>query len=475
MLKFSAFNNIRSITLKFVALLAPAVTLTTIIFCAFYAILNYQHENTELAKKLDLIVKTNVGAIAEPLWSIDSESVKKSVRTIVIHPEIICALVTDTHWAEPIMWPEGCNNEVDKNSSVSSQLISRDQFVGNLHLFYTRAPIHEKLLRDVMVNALLFVFLLLVSAIIAYLALRLIIKTPLDHLLRSIRSADEGITPPVTGWKAKDEMGVVVEAYNQMIDQAERYTSELVIAREEAEKAGLSKTRFLASMSHELRTPLNAVIGITEMMRDMAVKKEENIEPYERVTRAGRHLLGLIDNILDFSKIDADRVELHIEETATQPFIYDIHNTSTELVRRNNNEFNLECGILPPTIRIDILRLTQILINLIGNACKFTKDGTVTLQIEPMDNPAPNSETSTESDKCFISFRVIDTGIGMSREQIDQLFVDFSQFDTAVTRKYGGTGLGLAISQRLCQMMDSKIRVSSELGKGSVFSFTLAV
>lgn len=471
MLNLIAFNNIRSITLKFVVLLAPAVTLTTIAFCAFFAIVNYQSENAELKNKLDLIVKTNAGAIAEPLWNIDPESTKHSVQTIVIHPEIVCAKVTDTQWAEPIMWPQNCDKHANPQNSVSSSLVSRDQQVGKLHLFYTRAPIHEQLLHDVMVNALLFCLLLLVSAIIAYWALKVIVKTPIDHLLRTIRSVEDGITPQVTGWHARDEMGVVVEAYNQMIDQAERYTSELVVAREQAEMADLGKSRFLANMSHELRTPLNAVIGITEMMRDMAKRKQENIEPYERVTRAGRHLLGLIDNILDFSKIDADRLELIYEKTATQPFVYDIQNTAIELARRHNNEFSLVCGDLPATIRIDILRLTQILINLIGNACKFTKDGRVTLQIEPLKD----ATLSGDLGKRLVSFRVSDTGIGMSQEQVDRLFVDFAQFDPAVTRKYGGTGLGLAISQRLCQMMNSEIHASSTLGEGSVFEFTLDV
>jgi len=474
-LKTIDFNGIRSITLKFFVLLAPAVTLTTILFCVIVGFLNYRELSLELENKLDLIIKTNGGAVAEPLWNINSEGTKSSVRTIVIHPEIICASVTDTQWSDTVAWPEGCEQHANTENMVSSGLTIRGQSVGKLNLYYTKQPIFERLRRDVLVSALLFFLLILVTATVAYSALKLIVKTPLDYLMESIRSAESGDNRPVTQWSANDEMGSVVAAYNKMINQVERYTDELVISRERAEKAGASKTRFLANMSHELRTPLNAVIGITEMMRDQAIRKEENIEPYERVTRAGRHLLGLIDNILDFSKIDADRIDLIIEEIPTQPFIHDLENTAVELVRRNNNEFSLLCGELPGTLRVDVLRLTQILINLIGNACKFTENGTVTLKIERMEQSAGDSEIDGRNPPNYLKFSIIDTGIGMSKSQTEQLFGDFSQIDVAVTRKYGGTGLGLAISQRLCRMMESEISVSSQLNEGSEFSFVLGV
>jgi len=475
MYKLSEFHNIRSITAKFVVLLAPAVTLTTVVFCIIVGILNYREKSQNLDEKLDLIVKTNGGAVAEPLWNIDQEGTKSSVRTIVIHPEIICASVTDTQWTQTISWPENCQANASPANVISRQLTTRNQSVGQLHLYYTKQPIYEELRRDVLVSALLFFFLILVSATVAYSALRIIVNTPLDYLMKSIRAAESGRNQPITEWSARDELGSVVAAYNKMIRQVEVYTDELVEAREKAEIAGISKTRFLANMSHELRTPLNAVIGITEMMRDQAIQKAENIEPYERVTRAGRHLLGLIDNILDFSKIDANRIELVVEQTATQPFIHDVQSTAKELVRRNNNEFTLECGELPGSIRVDVLRLTQILINLIGNACKFTKNGTVRLVITPVDDEINTATPESATSSPALVFSVIDSGIGMTQNQIDKLFVDFLQIDSAVNRKYGGTGLGLAISQRLCQMMDSEIEVSSEPGKGSTFQFLLSV
>lgn len=469
------FHQLPSITLKFVVLLVPAVTITTIIFCAIVGYLTFKEQSMALAQKLELLVKTHGGAIAEPLWNIDLEGARTSVATVVLHPEIVCASVSETQWSGNIEWPVNCTDSRQQYLNVSAHLTIHEQKVGKLDLYYTKDFIFSTIIDDILESALLFVLLILVAAIVAYGALRLIIHTPLDLLLSSIRASENADSRTTVSWSSDDELGTIVNAYNAMRDQVERNTAELVGAREHAEKADASKTRFLANMSHELRTPLNAVIGITEMMRDHAVRKEENIEPYERVTRAGRHLLGLIDNILDFSKIEADRIELSFEETATQTFLHDICSTALELARRNTNEFVLEVDQLPAIVRIDVLRLSQILINLIGNATKFTKQGTVVLSVNTMPIADGNPSSHSGGTRPMLTFRISDTGIGMSQNQIDQLFTDFSEIDQAVTRKYGGTGLGLAISQRLCQLMGSKIEVSSELGIGSDFYFQLQV
>ena len=470
------FHQLPSITLKFIVLLAPAVTITTAVFCAIVGFLTFKEQSTALVQKLELVVQTHGGAIADPLWNVDIESAQSSVATIVLHPEIVCALVSETQWSDDIEWPIDCTNSAEQYLSISAPLITNDHNVGKLEIYYTKNHIFSTIIEDMLESALLFVLLILVSAIVAYAALRLIVHTPLDLLLSSIRASEGSDSKSsVVNWSSDDELGSVVNAYNAMRIQVELNTAELVSAREGAEKADASKTRFLANMSHELRTPLNAVIGITEMMRDQAIKKEENIEPYERVTRAGRHLLSLIDNILDFSKIEADRIELSLEEIPTQTFLHDIRSTALELARRNDNEFILECGQLPAVVRIDVLRLSQILINLIGNATKFTKQGSVVLSVntlEIQENTAPLDFDATES---LLEFRISDSGIGMSQDQVDRLFGEFTEIDQAVTRRFGGTGLGLAISQRLCQLMGSAINVTSEPGKGSEFYFQVHV
>ena len=166
---------------------------------------------------------------------------------------------------------------------------------------------------------------------------------------------------------------------------------------------------------------------------------------------------------------------MSLEEIPTQTFLHDIRSTALELARRNDNEFILECGQLPAVVRIDVLRLSQILINLIGNATKFTKQGTVVLSVNTLEfqeSTAPLYFNATES---LLEFRISDSGIGMSQDQVDRLFGEFTEIDQAVTRRFGGTGLGLAISQRLCQLMGSAINVTSEPGKGSEFYFQVHV
>lgn len=229
MFNYRDFNHVQSIALKFVMLIAPAVTVTANIICVLSGVLSFRSMSADLQKKLDLIVRTNGGAIAEPLlWNIDEEGTRSSLRTVVIHPDILCAAVSDTVWIEVI--PVG----------------TRNQPVGRLHLSYTREPIYSQLRRGILFSALLFLLIILVSVGVAYAALTVIVKALLDHLLASIRSTELGTNKPVTHWSSNDEMGTVVTAYNRMIHQVEQHNEELVEARERAERAGASKTRFLS-------------------------------------------------------------------------------------------------------------------------------------------------------------------------------------------------------------------------------------
>ena len=231
------------------------------------------------------------------------------------------------------------------------------------------------------------------------------------------------------------------------------------------EEASQHKSQFLANMSHELRTPLNAIIGVTEMLREDAgeLNREDEIEPLDRVVGAGRHLLGLINDILDLSKIEAGKMDIHLEEFAIAPLIADAVKTVETLATKNNNRLVVDC---PPTIGViqaDQTRVRQALLNLLSNANKFTERGTVTVK----------AERHQDAGRDWITIAVSDTGIGLTPEQVGKLFREFSQADSSTTRKYGGTGLGLAISRRFCQLMDGDITVESELGRGSTFTIRL--
>ncbi len=258
--------------------------------------------------------------------------------------------------------------------------------------------------------------------------------------------------------------GGTVAVYTDISD-LKRHEAELEIARDEAMAATQAKSKFLASMSHELRTPLNAILGITEMLQEDANEsgQTELIEPLGRVARAGKHLLKLINEVLDLSKIEAGRLELHIEEFDIASAVQDAATTAQPLAQKNRNRIVVRCPRDIGSMRADQLRVRQILLNLLSNACKFTEDGEVTF--EAARAPFDGGDG--------VAFTVADTGIGMTPQQMTNLFQEFSQADSSTTRKYGGTGLGLAISQRLCRAMGGSITVDSIPGGGTTFSVRL--
>ena len=234
---------------------------------------------------------------------------------------------------------------------------------------------------------------------------------------------------------------------------------------EQLEIASRHKSQFLANMSHELRTPLNAIIGMSEMLLEDArdAGDEAQIEPLERVLRAGKHLLALINDILDLSKIEAGRMELELSVFPLEPLVRDVARTIEGVAAKNGNRLSVECSGDLGSIRADQTRVRQVLLNLASNAAKFTKEGTVTIR----------AQRSSIENKDHARIDVIDTGIGMTPEQVGKLFQEFVQADASTTRRFGGTGLGLAISQRFCRMMGGDITVESELGCGSTFTVVL--
>jgi signal transduction histidine kinase len=231
------------------------------------------------------------------------------------------------------------------------------------------------------------------------------------------------------------------------------------------EIASRHKSQFLTNMSHELRTPLNAIIGVTEMLLEdaRAFGQEDQIEPHERILRAGKHLLALINDILDLSKIEAGKMELHLESFAIAPLVEDVVTTIRPLAEKNGNRVVVECPVDPGAMRADATRVRQALLNLASNASKFTERGLVTVTVGRRRGDGRD----------WITFAVSDTGIGMTAEQMARLFEEFTQADASTTRKYGGTGLGLAISRRFCRMMGGDITVESAPGRGSTFTIHL--
>jgi len=249
------------------------------------------------------------------------------------------------------------------------------------------------------------------------------------------------------------------------IENARLYTSAQE-AREAAEAASRAKSTFLANMSHELRTPLNAIIGYSEMLAE-DFEGEEGLEGFvpdlQKIRAAGKHLLSLINDVLDLSKIEAGKMELYLETFEVSRLIEDVVSTVQPLVEKNANTLEFHRADDLGTMHADLTKVRQSLFNLLSNASKFTEQGTITLDVV--------RETVDGTD--WVTFRVSDTGIGMTPEQIEKLFQAFSQAEASTARKYGGTGLGLAVTRRFCQMMGGDISVESELGVGSTFTIRL--
>jgi PAS domain S-box-containing protein len=281
----------------------------------------------------------------------------------------------------------------------------------------------------------------------------------------------------------KDDKGNVLGVFAAARDVTERKRFELSLhennveleiaiasaakAKETAETANKTKSLFLANMSHELRTPLNAILGYSEMLQEDAVDKGVNefLPDLQKIHGAGKHLLSLINDILDLSKIEAGKMELYLESFSVSRLITEVVETIRPLVEAGANTLIVEC---PPDVGIiyaDMIKTRQSLYNLLSNAAKFSKEGKISLDVS----------RQSSADREWMWFRVSDTGIGMSSEQLVKLFQTFSQADASTTRKFGGSGLGLALTRRFCQLMGGDVTVSSEPNIGSVFTIKIPV
>jgi signal transduction histidine kinase len=259
--------------------------------------------------------------------------------------------------------------------------------------------------------------------------------------------------------------------------EVEAKNKELAEARDSADHANKAKSQFLASMSHELRTPLNAIIGYSEMMEEEAPElgAAALVGDLQKVQAAAKHQLGLINDILDLSKIEAGKMTLFVEEFDIAKLVRDVGATVQPLVAKNANRLEVDCPADLGTMRADQTKVRQTLFNLLSNASKFTEKGTIRLEVSRQwsAQQLPTLPISDHRPPSSVLFRVGDNGIGMTPEQLGCLFQAFSQADASTSKKYGGTGLGLAISRKFCQMMGGDLTVESELGKGSTFTVLL--
>jgi signal transduction histidine kinase/DNA-binding response OmpR family regulator/HAMP domain-containing protein len=256
--------------------------------------------------------------------------------------------------------------------------------------------------------------------------------------------------------------GGTVAVYSD-ITELRQQNLELEEARELSEVANRTKSQFLANMSHELRTPLNAIIGYSEILQEDAADSGLELVPdLKKIEGAGRHLLGLINDILDLSKVEAGKMDVFIEDIDISSLLDEVKSIITPLVAKNGNKLELHLADHIGSMRTDRTKVKQCLLNVLSNASKFTQDGKLTVEVERL-----------ETDRAMIQIAISDTGIGMSEEQLGRLFQAFSQADASTTKKFGGTGLGLAITRHFCRLLGGDITVASQVGAGSTFTITL--
>ena len=280
-------------------------------------------------------------------------------------------------------------------------------------------------------------------------------------------------------------IGVLVVSFllasrlSEALGDAELSRQEAVEARDAAQAANRTKSTFLANMSHELRTPMNAILGYSEMLIEEAedLNVKELTPDLDKIRRAGKHLLALINDILDLSKIEAGKMTLFVEEVDVAGLVGEVTTTIQPLIEKNSNKLEIELAPDCGRIRADLAKVRQTLLNLLGNATKFTERGRINLSVRRIKTKFSSDDANGPANDSAerIQFSIKDTGIGMTPEQQGKLFQPFSQTDTSTTRKYGGTGLGLAISRRFCQLMGGDISATSTAGQGSTFTVDLPV
>jgi signal transduction histidine kinase len=502
-----SFFGDRSIKVKLMLLLTTTATIALFVACGALWIYEAFDYLATLERESDTIVTMLASSSSAAIAFSDANAANEMLASLRAEPRIMKAciygttgytLATYARAPEDIPCPfsEGVRSMRVTRSSllIHSPVMLDGVAIGELFVDVSLAEMYHHLAR---LAGICFAVLLAASFIAVTLSFRWqrLISTPIIHLTRVAGQVSADANYSIRAERSSnDEVGVLIDQFNAMMEQINRRDSslkeaqdkletrveertsellneiaerklveqDLLHAKLEAETSNRSKSEFLANMSHELRTPLNAVIGYSEMLEEDAVETTnlEAASDLRRIQTAGRHLLSLVNDILDLSKIEAGKFDLTMEQVLASEIVGQVIQTIEPVARKSGSRLLVKPDNWNGLICVDKAKFHQSLLNLLSNAFKFSENGVVTLAIE----------SRQESGRDWILWHVQDTGIGIPEKDIDKLFQVFSQVDSSATRRYGGTGLGLAISQRFCRMMGGFITVKSVLSEGSTFT-----
>jgi two-component system, sensor histidine kinase len=458
-----------SIGAKLRLALMPPFVLAALFMAGLFSFLTYSDLEVELDNKEKTLADIYATALSDAVWNLDQSGAEAILAALSLDPDVAGAVVKEQFSGILATVGHDISTAVESplmvTRSIKSDVDVGGETIGEVTILFHKRRL-EGLLQDsvIQISGLLLLLMLVLSISVTS-AIRRFVSDPLETLLHGIQRTEEKHSREPIGWKSKDEFGIVITAYNDMIKRLSDEEAALILSKNIAEKANKAKSAFLATMSHELRTPLNGITGMAQLMEDTGLNDRQREYLYS-LRSSGDVLLNLVNDILDFSKIEAGALE--IDHAPFSP-VKVIH-TVEQLIEAQARSKGITTDVILDLDANDYFfgdgaKLTQIITNLAGNAVKFTDEGHVTIAVSVVE--------STSQD-ALLRFDVIDTGIGILAEQTENLFCAFTQVDSSISRRYGGTGLGLAISSGLVEAMGGdKIYVESEKDKGTRFFFEL--